>query len=275
MRASAILAAAGILAIVPLAAQAEIPNGDFGAFTMGTSGPPDTSASNIPDGGWVPTTANGTLSAQSSSNSPFTNKYANNSSSWLMKDATTGGYNTDPAAYQAGWGNYDNAGGEFASSNLNFDFKVGSLVSGATWGVQFNNGIVLTGGGPGLTVVYFQIDTNFAVRGAGASAHTVTALSADTWYNVQATVDAVGGTYSGTITPDGGSAIPFSFSDLNMGANGSKYISSVQVRDRAANGVVNADLYVDNLSITAVPEPASLGVLALGGLMMIRRRKQA
>jgi hypothetical protein len=189
-----------------------------------------------------------------------------------MQDATTGGYNTDGAAYQAGWGNYDNMSGQFATTILNFDFKVGSLVTGATWGVQFNNGLVLTGGGPGLTVIYFQIDSKFAVRGAGASAHDVIAsLSADTWYNVQATVDAVGGTYSGTITPDGGSAVPFSFGDLNMGANGSKYISSIQVRDRAANGVVNADLYIDNLS--AVPEPASLSLLALGGLFLTRRRK--
>lgn len=274
MRKSAlILCAAGLLAASSMA-QADIPNGDFGSFTMGTSGPPDTSLSNIPNGGWIPTTANGTLSSQSTSNSTFTNKYANNNSSWLMQDATTGGYNTDPSAYQAGWGNYDNLGGSFANSNINFDFKVGSLITGATWGVQLNNGLVLPGGGPSLTVIYFQISDKFQVRGAGASAHDVIAsLTANTWYNVQATVDAVGGTYSGTITPDGGSAVPFSFSDLTMGVNGDKYISSVQVRDRAANGVVNADLYIDNLSITAVPEPASLSLLALGGLFLGRRRK--
>lgn len=269
MRKSAlILCAAGLLAASSMAqAQQQIPNGDFGGFTMGTVGPPDTSASNIPNGGWIPTTANGTLSSQSSNNSPFINKYANNSSSWLMQDATTSGYNTDPSAYQAGWAYYNFT--PLTTAVINFDFKVGSIVTGATWGVQLNNS-------GDRSAIYFQIDDKFVTRAQGGAANTVIAsLTAGTWYNVQATINitsATTGNYSGTITPDGSSAVPFSFSDINMSSPGSNnFISGIQVRDRAASGTVNADLFIDNLSL--VPEPASLSLLALGGLFLGRRRK--
>ena len=152
---------------------------------------------------------------------------------------------------------------------INFDFKVGSIVTGATWGVQLNNS-------GDRSAIYFQIDDKFVTRAQGGAANTVIAsLTAGTWYNVQATINitsATTGNYSGTITPDGSSAVPFSFSDINMSSPGSNnFISGIQVRDRAASGTVNADLFIDNLSL--VPEPASLSLLALGGLFLGRRRK--
>jgi hypothetical protein len=166
-------------------------------------------------------------------------------------------------------------GGNFTTSIINFDFKVDSLVSGGQWGVQFNNDgptHPVNPGGASSTIIYFKISDSFITRGQGGADQTViSSLTAGTWYNVQATVDAVGGTYSGTITPDGGSAVPFSFSDLNLGANGDKFVAGVQVRDRSASGVVNAGLSIDNLRV--VPEPASLSLLALGGLFLTRRRK--
>lgn len=50
----------------------------------------------------------------------------------------------------------------------------------------------------------------------------------------------------------------------------------VTVQFNAATGAFSgstSQLYVDNLRVTVVPEPASLGLLALGGLTMLRRRR--
>jgi MYXO-CTERM domain-containing protein len=257
------LATAGVLGLLVggVQAQERIVNGDMGLF----GGAPQNQAG-VPDG-WTASDAITPRFTPSSSatNSPFTNVYADNSLSWLLEadDATKG----DEGYHQQG-------SPIFASpvpvANVNFDFNLASITTN-TWGVQFNN----TGAPPSVvSLMQFRIDDSFNAApwtGAGNTPSAdIIALTAGVWYNVSATLDPAGGTYSGTITPFGSSGTPFSGAISTTAIDpAGRYISGVLIRDRSVGA--SSDMRIDNVSVT--PEPASLSLLALGGLALARRRK--
>lgn len=95
--------------------------------------------------------------------------------------------------------------------------------------------------------------------------------SASVWWD--STVSAVdgAGTYSGSGSfpgpaDDGG---PFT-----VGADGILYVEVYEIFDDGGASVVDAIVATGTLRVfyTPVPEPASFGLLALGGLMLLRRR---
>ena len=233
-------------------AQERIVNGNMATFTGG-----------VPDG-WVQSDAPAATrltSASSTTNSPFTNRYANNNSSWFLDDDVANGVD----------GYIQNGYAPHPRALVNFDFRLDSLVTGGTWGVQFNNN---GSPAPNVSLVQFRIDTDFYPAPFDGTANTpqpsVLALTANTWYNVQSVLDVPAGTYSGTITPFGGTAKSFSGTIGTTGLNGLS-ISGTQVRDRSAN-IDNGNLTLDNVSV--VPEPTSLALVGCAGAAFLARRRR-
>lgn len=232
-------------------AQELVVNGDMGTF----GGPPANDPA-VPNGWYVTTPA--ITSSQSAANSPFTNRYPNNGSAWnLADDAASGidGFRQDysPTVLPA--------------VAVNFDFRLDALTNNP-WGVQFDQANV-------ASAVHFRIDTGeggvnnqFAINQTNAAAGyvNVLTLTAGQWYNVRATFDDAAGTISGSITPDGSAAVPFAATLLPGHAG----FNSVLIRDRTA--AQSGGLTFDNFSV--VPEPASLGLLALGGVGLLARRRR-
>ena len=140
------------------------------------------------------------------------------------------------------WGiNYDSGTG----GNKGFSIYTGG--TGGTELINVNNGnsSVITIGGTDVGFGY----------GVAAMTWTITRTS-ETNLQVDATNRAAGAAYSGNITISG-TAAPDSFKF---------YASGMQAGDQAQP-------YFNNLTVTVVPEPSSLGLLALSGLALLRRRR--
>lgn len=243
-----------LFAALPIGALAQerIVNGEMSAF-----------ASGVPDG-WTQSDTNASriTSSMSATNSPFVNRYPDNSSSWSLDDDATS--NTD--------GYIQNGYAPSARVDINFDFHLQSLVAGGTWGVQYNNSGQPT---PNVSLIQFRIDTNFytAPFDGSVPANTpqppIIALAANTWYNVNGFIDVPAGTYGGTISAFGGASTPFSGTINTTGLN-SLAISGTQVRDRTPPD--NGTLLLDNISV--IPEPATASLLGLAGLAVLGRRRR-
>jgi hypothetical protein len=236
-------------------------NGNMGSFSGG-----------VPTGWSMQGT--GGNPAQSSVNSPFSNAYADNSSSWTMTRSGTGGGGSQAFSTTT---NYQNI-------SVNFDFMVTTLTTGDTpWGIQFD------GGGASAVLsssVHYRIDRNgqFAINAgpAGGVINNILQLEAGAWYNVQANFQVTtayngsntgAGFQSGTITKQGGS---LSQSWNNVATLGTTLgYSRLLVYDRSATAQ-SGSLYIDNVSV--VPEPSEYALMALGlgltTLVILRRRKE-
>jgi hypothetical protein len=212
---------------------ASIANGDMGSFT-----------GNLPSS-WV--VSGGALtSASSTDNSPFTNKFATNSKSWIIDDSSD---TSGSAGFLQAFSNKTN----YPSVEVNFDFKLTAL-TGGTWGIQFDGA-----GASAIAAssVHYRIDAagQFAINAgpAGGVITNILALEAGKWYNVRATFTTTAlntgsnegaGVQSGTITPEGGS--PVSWSNVPL-LNTSLGFSRLLVRDR--NATFAGDLLLDNVSV--------------------------
>jgi len=185
----------------------------------------------------------------------------------------------DPTGILTG---HDNSGAGFAQMVISFDVDMDS-VSSSTWALV-RNGHVDTGN-PGTS---YNIFTNASgkvgvfLRGTAGSIQVRTdpsVLTADAgWQNVQVIWDgatlriAIDGAPVALEGQSGGTSVAAVIgnllpSDANFGIGG-------LVRNPTAGTIGQfLDGAIDNLTIAnAVPEPASLGLLVLGGLMMLRRR---
>jgi hypothetical protein len=217
---------------------ASIANGDMDSF------PTDLPGSWVVSGGDL-------TSGPSLDNSPFTNKFADNGSSWLIDDsADTSG----SAGFLQVFSNKTN----YPSVSVNFDFKVPTLTPGqanGTWGIQFDGaGADLV---TGSSSVHYRIDASgqFAINAgpAGGVITNILALEADKWYNVRATFTTTAvntgsnngaGVQSGTITPAGGSPVSWSNVPLLYTSLG---FSRLLVRDRSTSST--GELLLDNVSV--------------------------
>lgn len=247
---SRFLIAASALAVTHASAAELVTNGDFGSF----GGAPSNSA-NVPNG-WFQTIAGLTV-AQSALNSPFTGTFPNNSSSFSLVDEATEG--TD--GYRQVW-----PGAPESLILVNFDFRLASLTNNV-WGIQFDNNV--------NSAVHFRIDAvvgasnnQFAINNNGPLV-AITTLEANKWYNVQATLNDILGTVTGSITPEGGSAIAFPVTSMLTGHAG---FTSILVRDRSTG--LNGALLIDNVSAASVPEPAVAWLFGLGIVAAFNRRQR-
>jgi len=148
------------------------------------------------------------------------------------------------------WGiNFDSG-----SDSVNVGNKGFSLYSGGTGGVELIN--LNNAGSSDITINGNNVGFGY---GNAAMTWTITRTS-ETNLRVEATNRDVSPTaapnYSGNITISGTSA-PDSFKFYASGMQGGN----------------EAQPYFNNLTLTVVPEPSSLGLLALSGLALLRRRR--
>ena len=111
---------------------------------------------------------------------------------------------------------------------------------------------------------------DFILNIRGGNGPTPFVLDAQTWYRLTTNLDTDTDIFSTTIastTGVVGTAAGKTFQ------NAVSNVSQVAVNDGTTGGA-SSNLRVDNFSLV-VPEPASLALLGLGGLMMLSRRKRA
>ena len=257
-----------ILTIITLAAGLSGAN----AAQLFTNGNMETfNGSGVPNG-WFATGLNVTPS-QESTNSPFVNAYANNSSSFALQDNSS----TTDAGYAQNFSTTTN----YQTVTVNLDFMVPTLTpsqAAGTWGIQFDGAGVSA---IAASSIHYRIDRNgnFSIAN-GAGITDIVALDAGSWYNIQATFITTAinngsnngaGYQFGSITKSGGATTSWN----NVATlNTSMGYSRLLVRDRAS-GVPSGGLLLDNVSVVnAIPEPSS-ALLVLGGSLLAFRRRRA
>ncbi len=126
-------------------------------------------------------------------------------------------------------------------------------------------------------------------RDALPSNQVVAGLKEDVWYRMDVAVDPSAGTYDLTVTDPQGtfgvydSTVPQWVNQLVtadipfIGAGQADGFSCLRVGDRNADAATydHGEAYWDNIAVqgTLIPEPAMLGLLAVGGIAVLRRRK--
>ncbi len=98
---------------------------------------------------------------------------------------------------------------------------------------------------------------------------------AGVWYRVQIDVDAQAGSIRNRVWD---SATSLLLLDTTVTASGwlptDGLFDAVTINQGELSAATSADVWVDNASITTVPEPASLIAAALGGAVLVRRRRR-
>ena len=216
---------------------ASIANGNMGSFT-----------GDLPSSWGV---SGGTLTSDpSADNSPFTNKLADNGSSWIIDDSTD---TTGAAGFLQAFSNKTN----YQSITVNFDFMVPTLTANqavGAWGIQFDGDGVASRPQAASSSVHYRIDRNgnFSINNS-AGITDIVALEANSWYNVQATFQVTANNTSGTngagyqsgkITKWGGAST--SWNNVAL-INTTQGFSRLLVRDRSASST--GSLLLDNVSV--------------------------
>ena len=144
---------------------------------------------------------------------------------------------------------------------LSFDYKM-LAANNSLWIGRIRNSTTAD------TSFDFTIGTNSLKVGASTVA---TGLSVGTWYHVSMILDsAADKVLSGSITPNGGSATTWG---QIAGYAITAQIKSLMISDTSSPNVAPS-IYLDNVSLTVIPEPATIGMLGLGALITLLIRRQ-
>ncbi|MDZ8117483.1 PEP-CTERM sorting domain-containing protein [Pontiella agarivorans] len=173
--------------------------------------------------------------------------------------------------------------------NLRFTMDSGSVGAGETLKVQFDfmspnsspatlaNMQVQSGTGKASNTSFFQnksgTDSNQFLNHDGNSNVTLSnTMKEDTWYRFIGEYSANGAdpdTYKITLTEYGGATQIWDTTPQNDKAS----VNSVLFHWNIPEGSKGKEYYLDNVDIAVIPEPATLGLIALfgGGMLVVRR----
>lgn len=229
----------------------------YGAEIL-SNGNLESFSSGIPTS-WRYTQGDGPVTLESFANvSPFTNIYPSSTRSALFTDGTTD--TSRPLLEQF----FPTQTGDLL---LSFDFRLSALagdawlcIPAASTGFSLNN--IRLGGSIGT----------FALSDNSPGSGTISTLTAGSWYQVSVLFNLPGATYSGSITPFGGTPTTwnnrslFNFSPVNDLAK--------IVFDDIGNAP-NGPIAIDNVSVQTVPEPSTFALLGLAGSWILLRLRHS
>lgn len=173
---------------------------------------------------------------------------------------------------------------------FSFDFNIGpgspdpegtaSSVNTFNAIVRLDNG-ASANAGPGLVIDRNEDGDIFTRTTGGNGAQIGFDLADSTWFRAIFTINAPAGTYSVQIVNEAGTVVSTLAGSTNLAFEGNgdgtpndiTEFTQIFVTDNNGTGA-GGDFFMDNLQVeTLVPEPASLGVTALGAAAFIRRRR--
>jgi hypothetical protein len=223
-----------VISVQPLQTQ-KIQNGDF---ENGTNG-------------WTVNTgveAGAVLATNTAAQSPF----SSGSAGFQMTDGTV---NPDQ------WVRTDFGAQADGKYNLSFDYKM-LAENNALWLGRIRNS--------GSSDISFDFSIGNTYLKVGTTS-VATGLSTGTWYHVSMILDSANDkVLSGSITPYGGSATTWG---QIAGSAITAQIKQLMITDNSQLNVAPS-IYLDNVSLTVIPEPATIGMLGLGALITLLIRRQ-
>jgi len=165
--------------------------------------------------------------------------------------------------------------------NLSTSFTVPTSATSLIWtfdfmapddGIQANPIFSLSDAGGKIGPRLF-LDRNTSTLSAsnGAATVTVASTSPDIWYHVEVTMSLSDRSYVVSVLPYEGSAITsttLAFSNASTDA-----LQNLRLADNDQTAI-NGTLYLDNITLTAIPEPNVVAFLAMTftGALIMRRR---
>lgn len=218
-------------------------NGNFESFTSG-----------LPTS-WTYFRGDGPATLESTANvSPFTNVYPSSTRSLLFTDGSTDSLPDLNQFFPAQTG----------SVLLSFEFRL-SAFAGDPWLClpDTSGSLVLTNIRFGGSAGTFSLIDNTGFT-------TILNLTVGTWYQVSVLFNLPASTYSGSVTPFGGSATTWTNRVLTQSAN----FGRVDFDDLTS--AQNGPVAIDNVSVQAVPEPSALafGTLTVLSALALRLRRK-
>lgn len=128
------------------------------------------------------------------------------------------------------------------------------------------------GGGASEGSAFLEDDGRLLIRNGANTAWVDTGLdiAEGDWTLVRYIVDRDAGQYTLSVTPDGGAE---AFSSVTPDLFGSVAVGQVNFTTQAPTGNIS---YLDDIQLIegdrVIPEPATLGLLGIAGLLLVRRR---
>ncbi len=148
---------------------------------------------------------------------------------------------------------------------VQFDFMAVSSASAPFLNIIANDGSNL------IRLQLNKSGNNLLYKNAGGNVTLTSTMSLGSWYTYTITTDIANDEW-GLVVSDAGGVVS-TFSNLETATPGQLGSEELQFTANVNGDVTGTDYYIDNYSVTAVPEPATVGMLGLGALVAVIIRR--